>query len=79
LRLRIGFCGNCYFGANVRADAGFLGGHVKARRAIEAVAVGDGDGGQIERGGGFDEVLGQGSGLQEAERGAGVEFYVPQS
>ncbi len=35
-------------GADVRADAGLLGGHVEARRAVDAVAVDDRHGGHAE-------------------------------
>jgi len=51
-------------------------GHVEAGRAVDAVAIEQGHGGQLQLGGALDERFGQGSTLEEAEGGAGVEFGV---
>src|SRR5258706_16222825 len=58
------------------SHARLLSGHVEAWRAVDAVAVGERDGRQFERGGVRGQLLGQGSAGQEAEGGTGVELYV---
>ena len=62
--------------ADVRAHAGLLRGHVKARRAVDAVAVHDGHGGHAELRAGAGQLLGDAGAFEEAEGGAGVEFDV---
>ena len=66
------------FGADVRFQSCFLGGQVKARGAVEAVAVEQCYGGHAERGADRDQVLGQGGTFEEAEGRTGVEFDVHQ-
>ena len=45
------------FRADVRANAGLLGGHVEARRAIDAVAVHKRHGGHVEIGAGAGKIF----------------------
>ncbi len=64
------------FGADDGAHAGFLRLLMKARGAREAVAVEEGDGGQIERSGLFDQGLGERRAFEKTESRARVEFDV---
>ena len=64
------------FGADVGFNFFALGGHVKTRGAVEAVAIEEGHGGDAAFFGGGDQGFGQGSAFKEAESGAGVEFDV---
>ena len=66
-------------GADVGSEAGFLGGEVETRGAVEAVAVEQRHGGELILGGDGDQVLGQGRAFEEAEGGAGMEFDVHKS
>ncbi len=59
-----------------RAQIELLHGEVKAGGAVDAIAVEQGHGGNIEVGGGLGVFFGQGGALQEAESGAGVEFDI---
>ena len=63
-------------GADVGAESGFFHSHVKARRAVDAVAVDDGHGGHAEPRAGAGEFLGDGGPFEEGESGAGVEVGV---
>src|SRR5258708_38013008 len=63
-------------GADVRADACFLGGHVEAGGGIDAIAIDQGHGGHAEIGAGRDQIFRQRSAFEETEGGAGVELDV---
>src|SRR5262249_39379879 len=52
------------------------GGLVEARRAVDAVAIEEREGGIPEIGGAIDERFGQGRALQKAERGRGMKLDV---
>jgi hypothetical protein len=65
-----------YFRANMGFEFYSLGGQVEAWGAVEAVAIEQGHGGHLLLGANGDQVLGQGSALEEAEGGTGVEFDV---
>src|SRR6516162_1027815 len=67
------------FRADVRAEAGLLRRHVKARGAIDAVAVHQRHRRHAELGAGPDELLGNGSAFEKTEAGAGVELDVALS
>ncbi len=64
------------FCADVGADAVFLGGGVEAGGAVDAVAVEQGDGGEVELDGGADEGLGLRGAFEKAEGAGGVELDV---
>ena len=60
----------------IGADAIFFRGGKESWRAVNAVAIAEGHGGQAGTGGGFGELLRNGSAAQKAERAAAVEFDV---
>ncbi len=62
--------------ADVRADAGLLGGEVKAGRAVQAIAIEQRDGGKLQLGGLRRDRFGQGSAAQEAEGRPCVQLHV---
>ena len=62
--------------ADVGLDAGFCGRGVEARDAVEAVAVGEGEGGHAKLGGTLDERFRLRCGGEKAESAGGVEFDV---
>ena len=64
------------FGADMCANAGLFRGHVEAGCAGDVVAVEDGDGGEVERGGAGDQFFGYRRAFEKAEGGAGVKFHV---
>ena len=65
-------------GADARADGEivFVGAAIKAGRAVHAVAVEEGDGGELGGERGFDQVFGKGRATEKTEGAAGVEFDV---
>src|SRR5579871_1133892 len=60
----------------MRADAGFLGGHVEARATVDTIAVHKCHGLHAELLAGAGQFLGDGSAFEETEAGAGVELDV---
>src|SRR5438477_3758779 len=62
------------FGSDVSLNPGFLCREMEARRAVDAVAIEEGHGGHSVFRAGAGEFFGQGSAIEEAERGAGMEF-----
>ena len=62
--------------ADVGTDAGFLGLCMEAGCAVNAVAVGEGEGGHVEFSGALDEGFGLGRSGEKAEGAGGVEFDV---
>jgi hypothetical protein len=67
------------FRAHMGADSCFLGRHVEARGTVDSIAVQQGNGWQLKSRRFADQVLGQGSALQETERGARMKFHIHQS
>ena len=67
------------FRADVRAHPGFARRHVKARRAIDAVAVRQPHRRHAVAGAGGDQVFRKRSAFQKTESGAGVEFGVHEA
>ncbi len=65
------------FRADDRAEAQRLRRLGEAHRAVEAVAVGEGDGREAEFGRSFRQLLGMRGAFEKAEVGAAVEFGVP--
>src|SRR2546429_8117285 len=63
-------------GADVGADACFLGGHVEAGCAVDAIAIDQGHGGHAEIGARRDQIFRQRSAFEETEGGAGVELDI---
>ena len=64
------------FAADVGAHAGLLGGHVEARRAVDAVAVEQRHGGHVEAARSAGKLFRHAGAFEKAEGGAGVEFDV---
>ena len=64
------------FGADMRADAGLFRGHVEASGTGDVVAVKDGKGREVERGGAGDQLFRDGGALEKTESAAGVEFDI---
>ncbi len=62
--------------ADNRPEAGSCGGFVESRRAVDAVAIQEGNRGVPEIGGSIDERLGQGGTLKKAEGRSRVELDV---
>ena len=60
------------FRADMRAHAGFFRRHVKARRAVDAVAVEQAMAGMPRSRAGGHQIFGHGCAFEEAEGGAGV-------
>ena len=63
-------------GADVGAETGFAGGGVEAGGAVEAVAVEEGYGGEVEGGRRGGQVLGWRTAFREGEGGASAELDV---
>ena len=63
-------------GADVCAEPGLFRGHVEAGGAGDVVAVEDGEGREVERGGAGDQFFGDGGAFEKAEGAAGVQFDV---
>ncbi len=66
--------GESDFGADQGFEAGFFGGLPETGGAVEAVAVHQGDGGEVELGGARDEVFGEGGAVEEGERRSATEL-----
>jgi hypothetical protein len=64
------------FGADGSADAVAFGAGVHAGGAVDAVAVEQGDGGELDFEGALDEVFGLGGGFEEGEGAGGVELDI---
>jgi hypothetical protein len=64
------------FRTDVGADAGFFRSHVKARRAIDPVAVEQRHGRHAQRRASADKFFRHGSAFKKAETATGVEFNV---
>ena len=62
--------------ADQRADSGFLGGLMQAHRAVNAVAVAQGEGGQLTVPGCLREGLGRGAAAEEGEGAARMELDI---
>ena len=60
------------------ADSGFDGREVEARRAVDAITIEERHGRHGICGTGADELFGQGSAVEKAEGGTGVEFNIFQ-
>ena len=65
-----------YFGADVCFESDVLGGEIKARRAVDAVAIEQSHGGHLILRAGGNQVFGQGSTFKKTEGGTSVELDV---
>ena len=63
-------------GADVGAETGLARGKVEAGGAVEAVAIEQGDGREVEVGSRVDQVLGRGASFKEGEGRASAELNV---
>src|SRR5260370_33736577 len=66
--------GHCDFRSHMRADAGFLRAHVKARRAVESVAVEQSHGGEPEGARSADQGLPERYTFQAGKRRPSMEL-----
>jgi hypothetical protein len=70
--------GDRYLHADDRRDAVLRSRLRPAHHAAEVVVIGEGDGGEADRGGAGDEVLGVGGAIEQREAGMTVELRVHQ-
>ncbi len=69
---------HCQIGTDDRPHALLATGHRKTLRTIDAIAIQQGDGGQLELGRALGQLLGERSAPEKTEGAAGAEFNVRQ-
>jgi len=70
------FRGDAQFGADVSPQAEFFHKQVETRGAVDSIGIQQRHGGHVQLGAKLRHFLGDAGGLQEAESGTGMEFYV---
>lgn len=69
---------HCEIGTDDRPDPVLAAGDGKTLRSIDAIAIEQGDGGQLELGRALGQLLGERSAPEKTEGAAGAEFNVRQ-